>query len=122
MERHEYVVQESLELVRGNLLRIDDGRGMLVRVIRGSVWVTEEGDSRDRWIVAGGRFRVASSGLTLVSAMSPSTISLSSPYEHGFARGIDLVRGSRLMRLRARLMKAWRSLYAPGARPTTAAL
>jgi hypothetical protein len=122
MERHEYVVQGNLELVRGNLLRIDDGRGMLVRVTRGSVWVTEQGDTRDRFVIAGSQFRVASSGITLISAMSPSAIALSSPYEHGFARRIDLVRASRLMRLQARLMKAWRSLYVDGARPTTAAL
>jgi hypothetical protein len=122
MERHEYVVQGSLQLGRGNLLRIDDGRGMLVRVMRGGVWVTEEGDTRDRFVTAGGRFRVASSGVTLISAMIPSAVALSSPYQHGFARRIDLVRAGWLMRQRARLMKAWRSLYAPGSRPTTAAL
>jgi len=122
MERHEYVVQGRLDLVRGNMVRIEDGRGMLVRVTSGGVWITEEGDTRDRFVSAGGRFRVVSSGLTLVSAISRSTIALSSPYEHGFARRIDLVRASWLMRLRARLLKAWKGWYVPGARPTTAAL
>jgi len=122
MERHEYVVQGRLDLVRGNMVRIEDGRGMLVRVTSGGVWITEEGDTRDRFVSAGGRFRVVSSGLTLVSAISRSTIALSSPYEHGFARRIDLVRASWLRRLRARLLKAWKGLYVAGARPTTAAL
>ena len=103
MERHEYVVQGNLELVRGNLVRIDDGRGMLVRVTGGSVWVTEEGDARDRFVCAGSHFRVMSSGVTLVQAISRSTIALSSPYEHGFARRIDLVRANWLARLRARM-------------------
>ena len=122
MEQHESVVQRHLDLVRGNLVRIEDGRGTLVRVTSGSVWLTEAGDPRDRFVSAGGRFRVESSGLTLISALAPSTIALSSPYEHGFARRIDLVRASWLLRLRARLLKAWKGLYTPGARPTTAAL
>jgi len=122
MDRHEYVVQASLELVRGNLVRIEDGRGMLVRVTSGGVWITEEGDQRDRFVSTGGTFRIASSGLTLISAIHHSTIALSSPYEYGFARRIDLVRASLLARLRARTMKAWKGLYVPGARPTSAAL
>jgi len=121
MERHEYVVQGSLDLGRGSLVRIEDGRGMLVRVASGSVWITEEGDQRDRFVGPGGRFRVVSSGVTLISAISRSTIALSSPYEHGFARRIDLVRATLLARMRARLMKKWKGLYVPGARPTTAA-
>jgi hypothetical protein len=122
MERHEYVVQGNLDLVRGNLVRIEDGRGMLVRVTRGSVWITEEGDQRDRLVGPGGQFRVVSSGVTLISAVSRSSIALSSPYEHGFARRIDLVRASLLARMRARLRKKWMGLYVPGSRPTTAAL
>ena len=86
MERHEYVVQGNLDLASGSLVRIEDGRGMLVRVTRGSVWITEEGDQRDRLVGPGGQFRVVSSGVTLISAVSRSSIALSSPYEHGFAR------------------------------------
>jgi hypothetical protein len=76
MERHECALQGDLDLVRGNLVRIEDGRGMMVRVTSGSVWITEEGDPRDRFVGPGGRFRVASSGLTLISALSRSTIAL----------------------------------------------
>ena len=122
MERHEYVVQGSLELVRGNLVRIEDGRGMLVRVTSGGVWITEEGDQRDRFVTAGGSLRVATSGVTLISAIQRSTIALSSPYEHGFARRIDLVRATLLARFRARMMRTWKGLYVARARPTSAAL
>lgn len=58
------------------LVRIEDGRGTLVRVASGSVWVTEEGDPRDRLVSAGGRHLIASKGVTLISALTRSTISL----------------------------------------------
>lgn len=58
------------------LVRIEDGRGTLVRVASGSVWVTEEGDPRDRFVSAGGRHLIASKGVTLISALTRSTISL----------------------------------------------
>ena len=38
-------------------LRIEDGRGMLVRVTTGGVWITEEGDQRDRFVSTGGALR-----------------------------------------------------------------
>jgi uncharacterized protein (DUF3084 family) len=109
MDRHEYVVQAHLDLVRGNMVRIKDGRGLMVRVVSGEVWITEEGDPRDRFVTAGRLVRIASSGVTLVSALSRSSISLSS-------------RASRGARLQARLMRAWKSWFVPAARPTTAAL
>jgi hypothetical protein len=108
MDRHEYVVQAHLDLVRGNMVRIKDGRGLMVRVVSGEVWITEEGDPRDRFVTAGRHVRIVSSGVTLVSALSRSSISLSS-------------RASRRARLQARLMRAWKSWFVPGARPTTAA-
>ena len=33
MHRHEYVVQGNLDLMRGNMVRIEDGRGTMVRVV-----------------------------------------------------------------------------------------
>ena len=109
MARHEYVVHGPLELVRGNMVRIEDGRGMTVRVASGEVWITEEGDPRDRFVTAGRVMRITSRGVTLVSALSRSSISLSP-------------RAVRLARLRARLVRAWKSWFVPGARPTTVAL
>jgi ferric-dicitrate binding protein FerR (iron transport regulator) len=88
---HDYVVQSRLDLVRGNMVRIEDGRGMMVRVASGEVWITEEGDPRDRFVTAGRDVRITSRGVTLVSALSRSAISLSP-------------RAGRLARLRARLM------------------
>ena len=88
----EYVVQGNLPLARGSMVRIDDGRGMLVYVWSGNLWITQEGDGRDRHIAAGGWFRISTSGLTLISALGRSSITLTSPYEQGFAERIEMVR------------------------------
>jgi hypothetical protein len=105
MDRHQHVVQGNLDLVRGNMVRIEDGRGMTVRVVSGEVWITEEGDPRDRFVTAGRYVRIVSSGVTLVSALSRSSIAVSSR-----------------ARRRTRLLRAWKSWFVPLARPTTAAL
>ncbi len=133
----EYLVQGNLPLVRGSLVRIEDGRDMLVYVWNGSVWITQEGDRRDRYVAAGGWFRITRAGLTLVSALDRSAISLTSPHEQGFAERIDLVRAgtgnvddavcrtgqAERAGLRAgRRQHLERDRFAPQARPTTAAL
>ncbi|HJT60818.1 MAG TPA: DUF2917 domain-containing protein [Burkholderiales bacterium] len=107
MDRPDDMVQGSLDLARGSLVRIVRGRGMLVRVLSGSVWITEEGDPRDRFIAAGARLAIGSNGITLVSALAPTTISLTA---------------RRRRNLGARLVRAWQSWFVPGARPTTAPL
>jgi hypothetical protein len=129
----EYLVQGNLPLVRGSMLRIEDGREMLVYVWSGSLWITQEGDGRDRHVGTGGWFRITTPGLTLISALGRSAVSLTSPHE-AYAERIDLVRAgtgsvetlfaapSRLSALRARLAKTWSAWFTPQARPTTAAL
>lgn len=130
----EYLVQGNLPLVRGSLVRIEDGRDMLVYVWSGSIWITQEGDRRDRYVAAGGWFRITASGLTLISALGRSAIALTSPYEAGFAERVDVVRAGtgqvepifvmpgKLAALRARVAKTWSGWFVPLARPTTAAL
>jgi hypothetical protein len=90
-------------LARGRLLRIENGRGMTVRVSSGSLWITQEGDQRDRHVGPGASFRIDADGLTLISALRRSVISLSAPDEQ-------------------RLTGLWVGWFAPWARPTTAAL
>jgi len=130
----EYLVQGSLALARGSLLRIEDGREMLVTVCSGGIWITQEGDRSDRFVAAGDWIRISVSGLTLISALGRSTIALSSPYETGFAERIDVVRAGtgeiqplfaapgRFAAWRARLAKSWSGWFEPHARPTTAGL
>jgi len=130
----EHLVRGYLALTRGSLLRIEDGREMRVTVLGGGIWITQEGDRRDRYVGQGDSCRIDARGLTLVSALGRSVISLTSPYERGFAERIDLVRAytgeveplfappGRWSALRARAAKTWAGWFAPGARPTTAAL
>lgn len=92
MEASDYVVQGELQLRRGSLMRIADGAGMLVCVSRGSVWITQEGDARDRFVSAGGWFRVTRRGVTLIGALQSSVLSVRSPRESGAAGHIDVVR------------------------------
>ena len=130
----EHLVQENLPLVRGSMVRIEDGRELLIYVWSGGVWITQEGDGHDRFLGAGGWIRIASSGLTLISALSRSAIGLTSPYQEDFAERIELVRAGtgdletlfaapgKLSARVARWAKTWSGWFAPQARPTTTAL
>ena len=92
MDGSDDVAQGELRLRRGSLMRIADGAGMLFHVWRGSVWITQEGDVRDRFVGAGGGFRVTRGGVTLIGALQSSVLSLTSPRESAAARHIDVVR------------------------------
>jgi hypothetical protein len=97
-------------LARGSVMRIEDGRGTLLYVWSGSLWVTQEGDCRDRYLGRGGWLRIESDGLTLISALGDSAVALTLP---------DTRKAEPLF---ARLMECWAGWFAPRARPTTAAL
>jgi hypothetical protein len=92
METREYVVQGSLPLRRGSLMRIAGGRDLTIHVWRGTVWITQEGDPEDHFVGPGSRFRVTNAGLTLVSALQPSALRLSAPRPARFAEQIDVLR------------------------------
>lgn len=137
MSEH-HIVRSSLLLGKGSLLRIADGRDMVLYVRSGVVWVTQEKDPRDRYLHAGDWFTVSSAGLTLVSALRASALALASPHEQAAAERIDVARAStgrvepvyapapgfsgRLAMLRSRLAKTWAGWFAVRSRPTTASL
>lgn len=87
----EYLVQGNLQLARGGMLRVADGAGMLVYVWSGGVWITQEGDRRDRHVPAGGWFRIERDGLTLISALARSSITLTAPEPLGYEERIETV-------------------------------
>ena len=64
------------QMVRGELLKISDALGCEIRVRQGRLWITQQHDTGDYVIEAGGSFRINRPGLTLVSAMKASTIDL----------------------------------------------
>jgi hypothetical protein len=45
-------------------------------VVDGRVWITEDGCAADRFLVAGGRYRVGGDGLVLVGAESATEMRL----------------------------------------------
>ncbi len=75
-----YVVRHALDLARGHLLRIDDGKGLLVGVTQGSVWLTEEGEVRDIVLANGDAYRLLRPGISLIYALEPAALTLSAPH------------------------------------------
>ena len=66
-----------MEMKSGSVLRIEDGRDTVITVLRGELWLTQEGDRRDRYLAAGQSFRLDRQGVAIASAMSHSLVSLS---------------------------------------------
>jgi hypothetical protein len=84
----EYLVQGSLNLTRSSVLRVEDGRGILVYVWEGELWVTEERERGDRILRRGEWHRVARDGTALCYALQRSVVTLTAPRPAGFARRI----------------------------------
>jgi len=120
------------------MLRIEDGRDMLLYVWEGEVWLTEEGERRDRILKAGQWHRLERQGAAVGYALDRSVVTLTAPEPAQYARRILVVKtGSAapvelynasqervhwFAQLAARLRRRWAGLFAPYSRPTTAAL
>jgi hypothetical protein len=129
---HEFVVQGSLGLTRSDLLRIEDGAGILVYVWEGELWLTEEGELDDRVLRTGQWHRIARDGAAIAYALKRSAVTLTAPEPKYYARRIALTRAGsaapvelysatreRGRHLGARLRRLWAGWFAPHARPTT---
>jgi hypothetical protein len=125
---NEYVVHGSLGMTRGSVLRIEDGRDMVIYVWEGGLWLTQEGDRRDRYLGAGDCFRLECNGVTLAQATARSAVSLTAPQPELYAKRVAVTKAG--TGIQAELYAApeknaptfWTRLFAPRARPTTAAL
>jgi Protein of unknown function (DUF2917) len=134
----EYIVQGSLGLTRGSLLRIEDGRDILLYVWEGEVWLTEERERQDLLLRAGQWHRLERQGAAIGYALERSVVTLTAPEPAQYARRVLLVKAgdaapvelynaSRermhwLVQLGAQLRRRWAGLFAPYSRPTTASL
>lgn len=132
---NEFLVQGSLPLEEGGMVVIDDGREMLVYVWQGRVWVTQEGERADRVLERGDWMRIERGGRTVISALAPSAVALTSPYEehqasfigHAATRAATpapLYRGRPYSPagLLARADRAWARLVAPAGLPAVEAI
>jgi hypothetical protein len=88
----EYLVQGSVGMPRGSVLRIDDGPGVVVYVWEGEVWITQDGSARDHVLGAGQWFRIDRRGAVLAQAFRRSSVSLSCPLPGSPAERISLAR------------------------------
>ena len=62
------------DLASGELVRLDGARGTTLRVTRGTLWLTQERDTRDIVLAAGDSYTIDRGGLTLVEAQEGTTV------------------------------------------------
>jgi hypothetical protein len=101
----------SIGLISHQVVCIEEGRGLRLRVESGAIWITQEGCDKDVVVDAGETCILEHHGRTLVTtAEVPFALVSIEPHLP--------VRRS----LIERLGRFWAALYAPRSRPTTAAL
>ena len=103
--------RNCVPMSRGSVLRVEDGPGTVITVWEGELWLTQEGDRRDRYLAAGQSFRLDRPGVAVAHAMKRAVVSLAAPEEQFHKRS-----------LAERLRRFWTGLFAPNARPTAASL
>ena len=67
-------VTQRLSLGSGELVNLDDARGATIRVRRGQVWITQDGDLADHVLDAGAAWAVERDGRTIVQAQAPTIV------------------------------------------------
>lgn len=68
-----------LSLAPRQLVDLDDARDTVVRVTRGRVWLTQDGDPADHVLDAGDTWAIERNGRTIVEAQTSSLVDLSGP-------------------------------------------
>jgi hypothetical protein len=63
-----------VELADGDLVEIHDGHGTTLRVTKGTLWITQEHDTRDIVLRAGDVWTVERQGLTLLQAQGATVL------------------------------------------------
>jgi len=71
--------RSTLSLARDGLVAIRDGQGTRVVCHAGSLWITQECDVKDAVITDGESFTVNHPGLTLVTGLSASELTIVEP-------------------------------------------
>lgn len=65
---------KAIDLAKRDNLPLHDVRGMMLRVTRGALWITQEGDPRDLVLRTGDTWVVERNGLTIVEAQADTTV------------------------------------------------
>jgi hypothetical protein len=85
-----FVVHGGLGMARGSYTRIEDGKGILVYVWDGELWVTQAGDRRDYFVRRGEWFQVERDGTTLLHALERTQATLTAPTPTDYAKLISV--------------------------------
>ncbi len=71
---HLNVDSPVLELAAGQHFFLDDARGARIEPVKGTLWITEEGEPQDFVVAAGDVFLVSRPGRTVVQAMDAARV------------------------------------------------
>lgn len=128
----------GMGMSRGSIARIEDGKGILLYVWDGELWITQEGDRRDYLVRRGQWFQLERDGTVVAHAIRRSSIAMTAPVPAYYARRISVVlpgtglprviydraheRGGWLAAARHRASRLWASSYVRFSNPTTASL
>ena len=74
--KHESAVSKTLDLPGGTLVPFASSPGERVRVLYGRVWLTEEGDPRDAFLVSGEEVALGGRGLAVIEAFTPARVQI----------------------------------------------
>ncbi len=66
-------------LAKDALMRIRKGRGQIVTVLEGVVWITQDSDPRDIFLADGESFTLDGSRMTIVQALEPTRLLVLAP-------------------------------------------
>jgi hypothetical protein len=80
--------QSKLGLERDQLVAVRDGKGVRVACLSGTLWITQEHSTADVVLEAGQSVVIDHPGLTLVTALSPSTLRICEPRAAGLWRAL----------------------------------
>ena len=121
------VLGEGIQLARGDLMGIRRGRGALVFLNEGVVWLTQDGDAGDHVITRGTWFRLGRDGVAYIQALRPAAVTVTAPAdalhvevfrpEHVRAEPTRRQRGHPLARM---LLACWVRMHRFGRRAVAA--
>src|SRR4029078_12336572 len=86
------ILKGPVGMPRGTSLCIADGRGILVNISHGEVWLTQDGSDKDHLLRSGESFRLDRAAAAILHSFRRSTVTLASPEPEFFARRITLTR------------------------------
>jgi hypothetical protein len=102
----------NISLLSGDLLRIENGRGLLLAVRSGAIWLTQETDPRDFFLAAGRRMRLDKDGLSVAYASVPATLTLAASLAGETSRELPVVTRGRNFRSRGSIHRLARTALA----------